>query len=415
MKRPLRIVLVVIASLVVLLAAAFGLAVLSAGRAFTARHDVPAPAVTAATSPEALARGKHLFQMVCAGCHLDEHDRAAGRFMADVPEFLGKFYTANITSDREHGIGTYTEGELARLLRTGVRRDGRLAGIMPTFSGLSDADLAAVMGFVLRSGDPVFAPVAATQPRIQPSLVGKLILRFVVGVDPAPLRGPVTAPPAAPTADYGRYLVLEVLQCGDCHSPGFAGDKARREGAFTGGFEMADARGRKIYTPNLTPDAATGIGGYGEADFVRAVRDGIRPDGHPLSPPMIRYRMLDDVELAAMYAFFRTLPPVHNPIERPVPEPAPAGTGADARFVALGCVACHAEGAAFREKLRAAADRPVEEVARRILHPEAFNPNTQMPTFAGRVDEAEAHRLAEYAQGEARKLPPAGTGTTSTR
>ena len=412
MKRALRIVLVALAALVVVIAVAVGLAVLSAERAFTRHWDVTAPAIAAASSPDGIARGRHLFQMVCAGCHLDEHGRAAGKFMDDVPAFLGAFYPANITSDRKHGIGAFADRDLVRLLRTGVKRDGRIAGVMPRFTGLSDDDVAALLGY-LRSDDPIFAPVPASQPPVKPTVVGKLILRFIVGADPAPApAGPVAAPARAATADYGRYLVLEVVQCGDCHSPGFAGDKSRKEGAFTGGFELADARGRPIYSANLTPDARTGIGAYGEADFARAVRDGFRPDGRILRPPMPRFRMLDDVELAAMNAFFRTLPPVHRDIERPAPDAAPAGDDAAARFVALGCVGCHGEGALFREKLRPAADHTVEEVTRRILHPESFNASTQMPTFSGRVDEAQARALAEYAQAEARKLGTAARKAT---
>jgi len=246
-----------------------------------------------------------------------------------------------------------------------------------------------------------------SQPPVQPTLVGKLILRFIVGADPAPAPATVAAPARAPTPDYGRYLVLEVVQCGDCHSPGFAGDKSRKEGAFTGGFELADPRGKAIFSANLTPDARTGIGAFSGEDFARAVRDGFRPDGRLLRPPMPRYRMLDDVELAAMYAWFRTLPPAHREIVRPAPDAAPPGDDAASHFVSLGCVACHAEGAQFREKLRPAAGHAIDEVTRRILNPESFNPTTQMPTFAGRIDEAQARALAEYAQNEARKLPPA--------
>jgi len=120
-----------------------------------------------------------------------------------------------------------------------------------------------------------------------------------------------------------------------------------------------------------------------------------------------RFRMLDDVELAAMNAYFRTLPPVHREIERPAPDAAPPGDDAASRFVSLGCVACHAEGALFREKLRPAATHAIDEITRRILHPESFNASTQMPTFAGRIDETQARALAEYAQNEARKLGPA--------
>jgi len=350
--------------------------------------------------------------MVCAGCHLDEEGRAAGKLLADVPPFLGKFYPANLTSDPGAGIGAWSDGELARLLRTGVRRNGRLAAVMPRFTRMSDDDVAALIGFV-RSGDPMFAPVPVKQPPVEGTAIGKLILTFVVGADPAtPPAGAVVAPPAGPTADYGRYLVREIIQCGDCHTAGFAGDKSDRPGAYAGGFELQDAKGASILSSNLTPDAETGLGKWSEAEFVRALRDGVRPDGTVLRPPMVPFRTLDETEARAVFAYLRTLPPVHNAIPRPPAAPAPAGGGADALFVSLGCVACHGEGAAFREKLRPAAGQPLEEIARRILHPEAFNPRSLMPTFAGRIDEAQAHALAGYVRAEAARLPPAPAAGT---
>ncbi|MFO0585379.1 MAG: c-type cytochrome [Anaeromyxobacter sp.] len=407
MKRPLRLVLTGVGALLLVLGLAAGAATLYAVRQFDAKHDLPLPTgFTPARSPEALARGKHLFDTICAQCHVDAKGLAAGQHMADVPEFLGKFYTANLTRHPTGGIGAWSDAELARVIRTGIRRNGRLAIVMPQFSGLSDDDLAAVVGH-LRSDDPVFAPVAEPQPPIEGTLVGKLILTFVAGAKPKPMAAhPIVAPPVGPTADYGRYLVKDVLQCGDCHSPGFAGDKSEGKEAFTGGFEFVGARGEKVLSSNLTPDADTGIGRMTEAEFVRALREGVRPDGTPLRPPMAPFRTLDEVEARAVYAWLRTLAPVHHPIPRPAADAPPPGGGVAARFVTLGCVACHGEGAAFREKLRPAAGQPLDEVAARILHPERFNPRSPMPSFAGRVDEAEARSLAAHVQELSRRLPP---------
>jgi len=414
MKRPLKIAVVSLGSLVLVLGLALGAASLYAVRQFEARHEVPLPAAfEPARSPEALARGQHLFELICAGCHVNGQGVAAGRRMEDVPAWLGTFYPANLTRHPEGGIGAWTDAELARLLRTGVKRDGKLAAVMPQFPRLSDDDLAAVVGY-LRSDDPVFAPVAERQPPVKGTLAGHLILTFVAGAKPTPPpTGPVHAPPAGPTAEYGRYLVKEVLLCGDCHSPGFAGDKSEGKEAFTGGFEFVGARGEPVWSANLTPDADTGIGRLSEAEFVTALREGVRPDGTILRPPMIPYRALSEEEARAVHAWLRTLAPVHHPIQRPPPEPAPAGDAPAARFVALGCVACHGEGAAFREKLRPAAGQPLDEVTRRILHPEAFNPRSLMPSFAGRLDEAGARALAEYVQAEARRLPPPAAVTAS--
>jgi mono/diheme cytochrome c family protein len=404
MRRILRWTLGAVAALVAAAGLALAGGVLYASHLLGKRWDVPAPALRAATEEAAVARGEQLFRAVCAGCHAPA-GHAVGTFMADVPAFLGRFYPPNVTSHPRAGAGAWTDGELARLVRSGVKRDGRAAMVMPLFAGLSDEDLAAILGF-MRSGDPMFAPDATVQPRSEAALAGKLILAFVVGIDPKPSPPRVAAPPRAPTADYGRYLTLEVLQCGDCHTAGFAPDKSRAPGAFAGGFELQDAAARPVVSPNITPDEATGIGRWSGAGFVRAVRDGVRPDGSPIHPPMPLYRSLDEQDLLAVHAFLRTVPAVRTAHPRPPRAPAPAAASRGAElFARHGCDACHGEDAPFRERLRPAAARSVEEVAARIRNPEQFTPGAQMPSFAGVLDEATARELAAYAQDVARRLP----------
>jgi hypothetical protein len=67
-----------------------------------------------------------------------------------------------------------------------------------------------------------------------------------------------------------------------------------------------------IYTPNLTPDMETGIGRWTEDQFVRAVRDGVRPDGRRLSAPMFAYQELSDAEARAVYAYLRSIPAIRQ-------------------------------------------------------------------------------------------------------
>ena len=68
------------------------------------------------------------------------------------------------------------------------------------------------------------------------------------------------------------------------------------------------------YAPNITPDRETGIGGWNEADFYRAMHDGVRPDGGHLYPafpyPFFTKLRRDDVK--AIWAYLRTIPSVHK-------------------------------------------------------------------------------------------------------
>lgn len=75
---------------------------------------------------ERVERGRRTVDMLCSACHLDnDSGTLAGKPMADLPPQFGKAHSANITRDAETGIGSWTDGEIAYLLRTGVTPDGR--------------------------------------------------------------------------------------------------------------------------------------------------------------------------------------------------------------------------------------------------------------------------------------------------
>jgi hypothetical protein len=86
-----------------------------------------------------------------------------------VPAQFGAAHSANITSDPETGIGTYTDGELAYLLRTGVTRDGRYTPPwMVKVPNMADEDVLGVIAF-LRSDDPLVRPIKAKRPNPNPA------------------------------------------------------------------------------------------------------------------------------------------------------------------------------------------------------------------------------------------------------
>ncbi|MFC0401873.1 cytochrome c [Paraburkholderia rhizosphaerae] len=114
--------------------------------------------------------------------------------------------------------------------------------------------------------------------------------------------GASSAYAAGPGADAalvarGEYLA-KAGDCVACHS-------APRGKPFAGGLPMTTPMGR-IYSTNITPDPDTGIGRYTEADFARAVREGVAPDGRALYPamPYPSYAKISDVDMKALYAYF---------------------------------------------------------------------------------------------------------------
>jgi mono/diheme cytochrome c family protein len=120
------------------------------------------------------------------------------------------------------------------------------------------------------------------------------------------------APPADPIAR-GAYLSI-VGGCNDCHTPGtlYGGPDTTRllsgsELGWTGAWGTTYAR-------NLTPDVETGIGSWSEADIIKALKLGQRPDGSPLLPPMPwpNYSRMTDEDLAALAAYLKSIPAVKH-------------------------------------------------------------------------------------------------------
>lgn len=108
---------------------------------------------------------------------------------------------------------------------------------------------------------------------------------------------PLAARAADPSVQHGEYLA-RAGDCISCHT---------RPGGlpFAGGLAMQTPFGTIIST-NITPDATRGIGGYTQADFTRALRQGRAQDGHYLYPamPYNHFAKLSDSDLQDLYAYF---------------------------------------------------------------------------------------------------------------
>jgi mono/diheme cytochrome c family protein len=280
-------------------------------------HDVALPDIHASSDPAVIARGRYLAYGAahCVDCHGDVNRRAQSNDGKEIPlsggfEFklpIGIIRPANLTSDRETGLGALSDGQIARALRHGIDRNGRtLAPFMP-FADLTDDDLGAIVSF-LRSQPPVRNPV------IQHSLnpLGHAVAAFVL--KPRGPSGPVPKTlPAGPTAEYGRYLVNSVGNCVGCHTKidmrtgNFIGP--RLAGGAT--HESLSKPGTRFVTPNLTNDPKTGrIFNWPEELFVARFRMGKGAEGSPMPWPAFG-RMTDD-DLKAIYRYLKTIPGVEN-------------------------------------------------------------------------------------------------------
>ncbi len=125
-----------------------------------------------------------------------------------------------------------------------------------------------------------------------------------VGMLSCLLCSPFESGQAAGDVKRGEYLA-KAANCVGCHTE-------EREGAvpYAGGRPLATPFGT-FYGPNITPDPDAGIGRMSEADFIRAMRSGVRPDGAAYFPafPYPSFTKITDDDLRAIWAYLRALRP----------------------------------------------------------------------------------------------------------
>ena len=358
-------------------------------------------------TPERVARGKRSVEMLCAACHMDSATGGlTGKKMPDLPAQFGEAWSRNITAHPVKGIGSWTNGEIAYLLRTGVARDGRYTPPwMVKLPNASDEDLRDIIAF-LRSDDALVKPHDADNQECRPSFLTKVLARVAFKPFPYPAQ-PIAAPAPADKVAYGRYLVNDRLLCYSCHSADFAtNDELHPEkspGYLAGGNAMPDLGGKLVYTANLTPDAETGIGRWTAEEFRRALRDGIRPGNRPLRYPMVPYRPLADDEVDAIFAYLRSVAPARNAVK---PSEAYVVTGDRGKqvYYAYGCNGCHGDTGHGQYDLRKGpAKYPTDdELVAWIKHPERLRPGIVMPTWDGVIHEDEYPPLVAYVRSLAK-------------
>lgn len=263
----------------------------------------PARAADAA----ALARGKVLMEGVvaCGNCHGAVSPQGApqfgqplaGGFKFDDAAFTA--YAANITPDAATGIGRWSDAELAKAIREGLRPDGRLIGPpMPIgfYRSISDADLAAIIAWL------------RAQPAVK-NEVPKSVYRMPLPPAYGPPVGSVAPPPRTDTVRYGEYLAT-IGHCMECHTPRDDKGMLIRAQWGAGGQGIPGPWGVSM-SRNLTPGPG-GLKDWTDAEIARTIRTGLDRQGQPLKPPMAFawYKNIDDADMAALIAYLRSLKPL---------------------------------------------------------------------------------------------------------
>jgi mono/diheme cytochrome c family protein len=257
--------------------------------------------ITIPTGPAAVERGQHLVNThYCGFCHAGN---LSGGYLVNDPA-LAIIPAPNLTSGAG-GIGTdYSDEDWVRAIRYGVGRDGRALLGMPSsiWYNLSDEDLGALIAY-LKTLSPIDneLPARVVGPMGRVLLVLGQFPRTAVALIDHEAIPPAAIEPAI-SIDYGRYLVLSA--CSACHGQTLNGGTIR---GLEGDLEIA---------PNLTPGGE--FAAWSEAEFVTALRTGIKPGGRTLSASMPWYYVgqMNDKELKAVWLYLQSLPAMEQNMAR---------------------------------------------------------------------------------------------------
>ncbi|MFN0173870.1 MAG: c-type cytochrome [Saprospiraceae bacterium] len=271
----------------------------------------------------AVAQGAKIASMLCKECHKDFNTgKMTGHIMTDLPKEFGVIASSNITQDKIHGIGDWTDAEIYYYLRRSIRKDGHYNPIMGGFSLMADSDIHAIIAW-LRSEDPSLAPDPKEYPENQFNFLVKFLSNTVF-TPPALPAAPVLVPDSTDKIALGKYLADGLYNCYPCHCADFKTMDTkvpeRSVGYYGGGNPMLNYEGETVPSSNITMDKETGIGNWTQEQFRDAVRFGKSPKGGPLYYPMFPHTALTDGEVDAIYAYLQTVPIIKNAVARYQPK-----------------------------------------------------------------------------------------------
>ncbi|MAQ83456.1 MAG: cytochrome C [Maritimibacter sp.] len=268
-----------------------------------------ATAGTAIAEPS-VERGEYLVRgpMGCGNCHTPMGPEGyvpdmelAGRLVEQNDMFTA--IAPNITPAGP--VGDWSDEDLARAIREGIRPDGSIIGPpMPFvfYRGIGDDDLMSVVMFL------------RTVPGVDND-AGKSTYNIPLPPAYGPPVESVTPPEAAVTVEYGEYVAGPLAHCMECHTPmGPQGPMVDTD-LGRGGFEFHGPWGTSVAS-NLTP-SEDGIAGYSDDELKAMITEGVRPDGSRMLPPMPygHFAAMTDTDLDAVVAYLRQLRPLADTVE----------------------------------------------------------------------------------------------------
>lgn len=286
-----------------------------------------APEMTIERTPERVARGEYLAThvAVCIDCHSTRDWTKfsgppkegtfgkGGEIFNEKYGFPGSYYAKNITP---YGISRYTDGELFRVITTGVTKEGRaLFPVMPyeNYGKMDSEDIKSIIAYI-RTLQPIKSDI--------PKSHSDFPMNFIINTIPHKAAISKT-PDKNNKVAYGKYLTT-MGGCMDCHT------QVDSKGALVPGTEFGGGRkfplpgGGVVTSHNISSDKETGIGNWTASSFIDLFHS--RSDSSLLNSrlkkgetntlmPWMMYGRMTDEDLEDIFEYLKTTQPVSNKVD----------------------------------------------------------------------------------------------------
>jgi len=293
--------------------------------------DIPVKDLSVEASPARIARGAYLANhvLVCIDCHsrrdwsrysgpiLPGTEGMGGELFDEKLGLPGRYIATNITP---YTLADWSDGEIYRAITAGVgKRNNPLFPIMPcaAYGSLDDEDVFSVIAY-LRT----LAPIENDVPASRSDFPVNFILRVM-----AKEGRPGTRPPSEDTLAYGQYITTAAA-CIDCHTPVNAKGAPLPGMAFAGGRKFPMPTGEPSVSTNITFDPETGLGEWDVDKFIHSFRSydpalyipkTMEEGDVNTVMPWTMHAGMDTTDLAAIYHYLKSLPPIVSPPNDPIP------------------------------------------------------------------------------------------------
>jgi mono/diheme cytochrome c family protein len=355
-------------------------------------------------SADTIERGKVLTEAAdCGSCHTANPSKPfAGGKRIETP--FGGIYSANLTPDRETGLGGWSDDDFVRALRYGVAPNGSRyypAFPYPHFTKMIRPDVLAIRAYL-----GTFPPVTNTPP--SPQLRWPLNYRVLMRAwNYLFFRPGIFVPDQNKSAEWNRggYLVEGAAHCGACHTPKNMFGSEKRGQRFAGG--PVDG----WFAPRLDSAGRSGLKSWSTDDIAEYLQSGRNGRSHadgPMAEVVANSTSrMSDADVRAIAVYLKDLPP--GAPEPEVPPPPKAQMADGEKLYRGACIACHeADGSGApriypplpgNANLQSAdptsALRIILDGAETITTPRAPNKGS-MPAYARKMSDQEIADVTTY-------------------